>query len=340
MRKSTRIVGILVTSIVIAAACTTSEPGVGSRSPSASSIASVSIADWPMYENSTYGLSFRYPSSMTLLIDQPVASGIQLQGDRLNLSIIANPRTQDTVGEFSEQLRSRGFTERNRSSITKGPWTGLRLEGVAENRLFDLELDEVVYLVKSQDSLLVLIALWSEPPPEYQVADAIWQSLNLEFDEFVLSPAFSGLDSLTTFSAPDGSLTLRYPTQWQVGAMGGSTVSIFDPSNPDAVLIIVKHEARLGASLSEALQNEFDFVSAGFRNVITSSEKPYSVNGTIEATGRSGLLEFKDGVPGEFQLVVAISADQILTVSAIYQAAEAESVRPILEEVLRSLEVR
>ena len=331
-------IGLLIISTLLAACTGAGAPG-GTTAPQVSSPPTMPTPGWITYKNTTFGLSFRYPSSMILLNDQPDTSGVQFQEGALRLTIVVNPRTATTVEEFGQQLRNSGFRERHRASLLKGPWNGLRLEGIAKDRQFGFEVDEVVYMVKSGDSLLTLLALWSEPPPNYQVVDALWESLELQFDSFALSPALTDIGSMTTFRASDGSFTLRYPTLWQA-AMSESKVTILNLSDPNAVLITVKHDARQGLGLSEAMEKDFGLIRTGFSNVVISSEQPYSIAGDLEAILRTGVLEFNAGADGACQLIIAISENDIIAAIAIYQSSEAGAVQRILESIVPSLETR
>ena len=144
----------LYSAAVVVLSCTLLIAGCGESGTSEP----VPTTGWLAYENAEFGLSFQYPPSLNLLLDEPDASGIQMSDEGLRLGIIVNPATLDTVEAYASHLGREGFAEKRRSVVSKGSWTGLRLEGAGRSDEF--EFPEIVYLVKSDDSLLAVNAVW------------------------------------------------------------------------------------------------------------------------------------------------------------------------------------
>jgi hypothetical protein len=295
-------------------------------------------APWLIYQNSTFGLSFRYPPSLTLLLDEPDTSGIQLANGNLRLSIILNPQTPDTVDAYISQLRRSGFREKRRTEISKGAWKGVRLEGTASSRDgFDFE--EVVYLVKSKDSLLSAIAIWNKPPPDYPLVEILWSSLQLRLDSFAISPALLTSESFTIFSSPSHKFSFRYPTQWQVFSDSESLVYIVDNRDREAFLFSIVRSNRAGMSLGNAVEGELRTLKAALQNLRTESQYPVSVDGAAGAVRLAGYGRFKDGVPGGFDSLVAISSSDVYVVTAVFKTSNAESLVNKFGEIFRSFAI-
>ena len=324
--------------VILAVGCTGSD-SVVIRASTKTAVPKFSpTAGWITYQDSTFGLSFQYPPSMGLLLDEPDASGIQLGNESLTLNLILNPLPSNTVEEYAFQQGDTGFTEKRRTPIDKGSWRGVRLEGTAKDRMFGYEYEEVVYLVETKDSLLTLIALWIKSPPDYHLVDTLWNSLQLRFDSFVLSPALSTSGSMTTFSSPDGRFSFRYPTSWQARVSSDSLVNIMNPEDPDALLLSATKRDRKGESLVDAAEQELRSISASFRPITNETQLPASVIGAVGPTRLSGSLSFKDGAAGKFRTIVAISANHIYVISVIYESSQAGDLLPI-DEIFRSLTI-
>jgi len=124
--------------------------------------ASTSIPqDWRSYDNESLGMSFRYPDTYALLLDDPINSGIQLKSDAAILMMSANPMSLRSIETLAGGLRSTGFRETDRVPIRKGSWTGLRLQGTVTGS--DVHGREVVYMVEtSSGSLFTFLAIATE----------------------------------------------------------------------------------------------------------------------------------------------------------------------------------
>lgn len=293
--------------------------------------------DWQLYQNSLFGLSFQFPPSMNLLLDDPDGSGLQLQDETLKLSISLNPQTSTTVEEYVSQLRDTGFTEKRRTRVSKGPWSGLRLEGNAKDNMLGISFVEIVYLIKSKDSLLAILALYYEPPVEKPAVDLVWDSLQLRFDSFALSPALLSSKSFTTFSSADGTFSFRYPTSWQATAISESLVEIVNPSDREGMLLSADRQQRKSFNLDDAVEQQILSIRAGFDNVITDSELPASVAGATDARRLSGSLVFNDAAPGKFHVLVAVTDRNIYVITVIFDVSIADSLLTVINEILQSL---
>ena len=335
LKASTLVLGLVVG--ILASACSLTEQ-IRVQPPTNTPRLS-QTNDWQIYQNSTFGLSFQYPPSMSLLLDEPDTSGIQLQDENLMLRISLNPKTSTTLEQYVFQLRDTGFTERRRTPINKGSWKGVRLEGTATDKMFGINFEEVIYLVRSKDSLLSLTALYDEPPEEYPVVDIVWDSLQLRFDSFALSPALLSPESFTTFTSGDDTFSFRYPTSWQATPSSESLVNIVNLSDIDSLLLSADRRQRRGLNLDEAVEQQMQSLRAPFKNVITESELPASVAGAADGRQLRGSLRFNDGAPGKFQILVAMTPNDIYVIIVIFDASKAESLLPVIDEIFQSLAV-
>jgi len=218
--------------------------------------------DWLDYENSSFGLSFLYPQSMNIRLDMPDTSGIQLQDDGLALVILANPLTTDSVETYASQLLRTGFDEQRRTQVSKGAWRGLRLEGMASSN--GLEFPELLYLIKSGDSLLTLTAIWDEPPAKYDVVETLWESLRLHSDDFPLSSTLLREGDFASYSSPDGKFRLRYPSRWQAGALSETSTYITDPNDRNSFLLSIQWREGPGANIDVVAERALAPILVGF----------------------------------------------------------------------------
>ena len=303
--------GLVIVAVMVTLSCGSSESEVRD---SATAIPP-SLSTWSTYENSSIGLSFRYPSSMTLRLDQPLTSGIQIDDDNLAISIIINPETHQTIDSYLSQLGATGFTERRRSSLTHGSWIGFRVEGSAsfgDRFLFD----EVLYVITSGSKMLTLIALWETSPLDFEVVNTMWESLQIDGTIASLSPPSS--NTLTTYTAPDGKFSLRYPTRWQASVLGESQLYFLDPSGDENFLVSVSSKGGTGLDANSIADEELLIIKSGFGNVNKIRENIVHVSGASEAFQINGSLMFKDGLPGKFQTTVVVTPSDSYVLTAIF----------------------
>ncbi len=75
---------VLTSGLTVGCSQPTTTPTMPSASPGVPQ-------DWQSYDNESLGIAFRYPDTYTLLLDDPINSGIQLESESINLGMIANP---------------------------------------------------------------------------------------------------------------------------------------------------------------------------------------------------------------------------------------------------------
>lgn len=226
-----------------------------------------------------------------------------------------------------------------RTPINKGRWNGVRLEGTANDKALGFNFEEVIYLIRSKESLLSLIALYDEPPEKNPVIDVVWDSLQLRFDSFALSPALLSPDSFTTLSSSDDTFSFRYPTSWQAIPFSESLVNIVNPSDTESLLLSVDRQQRRGLNLDEAVEPQILSIRAGFKNVITESALPASVVGATDGRRLRGSLVFNYAAPGKCQVLVAMTPSDIYVITVIFDASKAESLLPVIDDIFQSLTI-
>lgn len=294
---------------------------------------------WSSYDNSSFGLTFQYPPSLTILLDEPDTSGIQLVSENLRLAIILNPRTDQSVDEYAAQLRQFGFQEKRRSPLEKGSWKGLRLEGDARDGVLQIDFPEVVYLAKSRDSLISMIGIWDGTQPDYSQVETIWESVELQASTFAVSPAVLRSDSTTTLNSPDGSYSLRYPTHWQAGFLDESLLVVSDLDDPESFILTVKRKDKGDRNMDDSIELALLELRIGFEDVSVNNREKTLVQGATEAVKLTGTLNFRDGAKGMFQAIVAIEADDIFILSAAIDLTRADSVLPDILQVFYSFRI-
>lgn len=303
--------GLIIVAAMVILSCVNSESEVRDLATAISP----SLSTWSTYKNSSIGLSFRYPSSMTLRLDRPLNSGIQIVDDNLGISIIINPEAHQTIDAYLSQLGATGFTERRRSSVTKGSWIGFRVEGSAS---FDdrFVFDEVLYVTTSGSKMLTFIALWQTSPLDFEVVNTMWESLQMDESIASLSPPSS--DTLTTYTAPDGKFSLRYPTRWQANAFDESQLYLSDPSGNENFLVSVSHADARGRDADTIVEEEILILKSGFGNVSVLKKDIVHVSGAGQAIQISGSLNFNDDSPGRFHTIVAVTTSNAYVLIAIF----------------------
>ena len=91
------VVLVLTSGLWIRCSQPTTTPTIPSASPRVTQ-------DWQSYDNESLGIAFRYPETYTLLLDDPINSGIQLESESISLAMIANPLSGRSVEMLAEEL--------------------------------------------------------------------------------------------------------------------------------------------------------------------------------------------------------------------------------------------
>jgi len=300
-------------------------PSVSSRVPQ----------DWKSYDNESLGIAFRYPDTYTLLLDDPINSGIQLKSESIGLAMIANPISKRSVDMLAEELNGKGFRESDRIHIQKGSWKGLRLQGKV-TQIGVPSVDEVVYMVKAPSgSLFTCLALLTVASPDFAEVDMIWDSLVLRLDSFAIPPSLLGETPMATLQPKGQGYAIHYPQPWQAIVMGEGLIFVQDPDNPDAFMMHITKTQPPDDNVDEAIDNALRMLSV-FDDVVLLSQHKISILGARESVMLVGRAKFKDGGPAVFKTLLVLTKDSTYKVEVVAEAAKWKSLSPIFDEIFNS----
>jgi len=286
-------------------------------------------ASWSDYDNPSLGLSFRYPSDWKILVDDPITSGVQIDGDSLRVVLIANPMTSQTVADYAAQLQRTGFREKSSVPVSKDSWRGLRLEGTSKS--LEFEIEQVFFLVKSGFSLLALNVAGELTTANRQTIGMLWDSLKIETDNFVLPSNLEDDQDFAIFASPQSEFSFRYPRRWLVGSLGETLFTISDPEDSQSFIVSITI-GRDPGKIGEALE----LVQVAYKNVRVEQRTPTVVKGASQATLLEGSLEFNDGAEGIFLVVTAVARGNYYELTAIIEETQEGRLRPLVEELIGS----
>jgi len=311
-----------------------SQPATTPTRPSASPTVT---QDWQSYDNESLGIASRYPETYTLLLDDPIGSGIQLQSESILLRMIANPLSGRSVEMLAEELYDKGFRESGRTHIQKGSWQGLRLQGKVI-KISAPSVDEVVYMVKAPSgSLFTCLALSTEASPDFAEVDMIWDSLTLRFDSFAMPPALLDETPMATLQPKGQGYSLRHPQAWQA-VVGEGLVFVRDPDNPDAFIMSILKIQPPEANVDEAISNALDMLVV-FDDVVLRSEHEVSLSGAQDVVVLAGSARFADGGHAVFRILLVVTKDSTYKVEVVADAAKWEPLSPVFDGIFKSFTI-
>ncbi|MCL0069882.1 hypothetical protein M1O19_00200 [Dehalococcoidia bacterium] len=288
--------------------------------------------DWPSYYDESLGIAFQYPPTYTLLLDDPITSGIQLESKSIRISMIANPLCDESVEALAEELRGTGFRESHRIHVEKGCWKGVRLQGKATQIGFP-SVDQVIYMVRTPSkSLFTLLAFSKEEKSDFSEVDLIWDSLVLHLDSFTIPPALS----MATLEPKGQGYSLRYPRSW-VAIVSEGLTWLQDPDNPDSFAMNVMTKSPV-ANIDKAVDDALDRLRV-FKNVVLKSKQKVSLSGTQDAVMLAGTARFEDGGHAVFRTLLALTGDRTYKIQVIADAGEWSSLSPLFDAVFDSFTI-
>jgi hypothetical protein len=327
------ILAILVVTAGLLMSCSqpTTTPTIPSASPGVTQ-------DWQSYDNESLGIAFRYPETYTVLLDDPINSGIQLESESIFLTMIANPLSDRSVKMLAEELHDKGFRESGRIQIQKGFWKGLRLQGKV-TKIGVPTVDEVVYMVEApSSSFFTCLAFSTGMSPDFAEVDMIWDSLTLQFDSFAMPPALLDETPMATLQPKGQGYSLRYPQAWQAVVVSNGLVFVSDPDNPDAFVMSILKTQPPEANIDEAISNALDALYV-FDDVVLHSQHEVSLSGAQDAVVLAGSARFADGSHAVFRILLVVTKDSTYKVDVIADAAKWESLSPVFDEIFNSFTI-
>ncbi len=302
------------------------------------SISPTVTQDWQSYHNESLGIAFRYPQTYTLILDDPINSGIQLESESINLGMIANPISVRSVEMLAEELHDKGFRESDRIHIQKGSWKGLRLQGKV-TQIGVPSVDEVVYMVKAPyGSLFTCLALSTGTSPDFAEVDMIWDSLYLRLDIFAIPPSLLAETPTATLQPKGQGYLLRYPQPWQAIATGEGLTFVQDPDNPDTFMMTILKTQPPEANIDEVIDNALDTLVV-FDDVVLLSQQNVSLSGAQDAVMLVGSARFADGGNAVFRTLLVLTKDSTYKVEVVADATVWESLSPIFDEIFDSFTI-
>ena len=322
---------VLTSGLTVGCSQSTTTPTIPSASPRVPQ-------DWKSYENESLGIAFRYPGTYTLLLDDPINSGIQLKSESIGLAMIANPLSNKSAEMLAEELHGKGFRESNRIHIEKGSWKGLRLQGKVTKTGVP-NVDEVVYMVKAlSGSLFTCLALSTGASPDFAEVDIIWHSLVLRLDSFAIPPSLLDETPMTTLQPKGQGYLLRYPQPWQAIVMGEGLIFIQNPDNPDAFVMSILKTQPAEANVDKATEHALDALVV-FDDVVLLSQQEVSLSGAQGAVMLAGNARFADGSPAVFRTLLVLTKDSTYKVEVIADAAKWKSLSSVFDEIFNSFTI-
>jgi len=291
--------------------------------------------DWQSYYNESLGISFRYSDTNTLLINDPINSGIQLKSDSTQILMIANPLSNKSIDMLAEELHGKGFKESDRIQIQKGFWKGLRLQGKV-TKIGVPSVDEVVYMVKAPSgSIFTCLALSTAVTSDFAEVDMIWDSLSLQHDGFAMPPSLLSETPMNILQPKDQGYSLLYPQSWQAMAMSKGLTFVQDPNSPDTFMMTVSKSPTLDDNLDQSIERALDDLVV-FNDVVLNSKQEVLISGAQDAVILLGSARFSDDSPAIFKTLLILTKDSTYKVEVVVEKTKWESLSATFDNIFNS----
>ena len=311
--------------------------GQSTSTPVVSSVRTSIPKDWGSYNNGSLGISFRYPDTYTLLLDDPINSGIQLKSNTTILMMSANPMSLGSIETLAGELQSTGFRETDRVSIRKDSWTGLRLQGTITSG--DVHSREVVYMLETPSgSLFTILAITTKTSTDLAEVDMIWDSLVLRYDTFTVPDDLLRKTPKATLQPEGQGYSLHYPQTWQAIVMSTGLVFVQDPENPDTFVMSITKRQSLENIVDKAIEHALDSLGV-FDDVVLGSQHEVMLSGAQFATILIGTARFTDGSPAVFKTLLVLTSNCTYKVEIIADSVEWTSLSSIFDYILNSFTI-
>lgn len=293
--------------------------------------------DWQSYYNESLGIAFRYSDTYTLLIDDPINSGIQLESNSTQILMIANPLSNKSVDMLAEELHSKGFKESDRIHVQKGAWKGIRLQGEVTKNGFSFA--EVVYMVKApSDSLFTCLALSTSASSDFAEFDMIWDSLNLQLNSFAMPPSLLSETPMNVLQPKSQGYSLLYPQSWQAIAMSEGLTFVQDPNSPDTFIMTISKSQTLDDNIDQSIERALGELVV-FNDVVLNSKQKVLISGAQDAVILIGSARFADGSPAVFRTLLVLTKDSTYKVEVVVEETKWESLSAIFDNIFNSFTI-